>query len=231
VAELGQGEFINVYCTCRGWLGLVVALCAATGGGFTIDTWTSSHLTREGVEVGPSPAVVESGGVWSLWTQGFESDIALVSIFQMVTFPDRAAYLSFDASFETEGGDTGDGTDREFPDFVVLSFLDDSSPALDRALIGIDRDGPYDAATLEPVSGEVLPSGWLRFSREIAPLSGRSGVLYWDLSDQDDNSFSTARVRNVRIDAIPEPSALVLFAGGLGSLAAAGRRRGRRRRA
>jgi len=117
-----------------------------------------------------------------------------------------------------------------FPDFLQASYVDNADANFDRAFVGLDLNGAFNPSTFDPVNVLALGNGLFRFTTSITALAGRSGTLFFDLSDQDDGFFSTARVDNVAITvgttAAPAPATWLLCGSGvLGVLGLARQRR------
>src|SRR5205814_1916690 len=125
-----------------------------------------------------------------------------------------ATNLSFDIDLARGAAETPPAG-LGFPDFVQASYVDATDGQFDRLFVDLNVNGV------------------LRFTTPITTLAGRSGTLFFDLSDQDDGFFSTARIDNVvidvRITAVPEPGTWLLVESGLLGLRVLIGKRGRRR--
>lgn len=180
-----------------------------------LNGWTTEDLDIGWNISSPSASVYVDSEQAVLKTQGYLSDIVLISLYQPIMVPSFANTLSFDVGFWQGPVDSVDHPDGgfPFPDFLSVSYLDAIGPAFDLFLMNYDYVGPYN------VDGSLtdLSSGWYRFSRNISGLRNHSGILYFDLFDDLDGYFSTARIDNVQVSVaqVPEPSTITLMAVGL----------------
>jgi hypothetical protein len=150
---------------------------------------------------------------------------ALISLNQQTGVIPGFSVLSFDFGFS---GGNPTPPPETFPDFLQISFFDSISdaPELNPGFVAIDPLGIYDLnpiGTLTPILNSNL---LYHFSMDISGLAGREGVLYFDLSNQDDAFDSKAYVDNVTITAtVPEPATLLLQVSGLAGVLAFAKRR------
>lgn len=181
--------------------------------------WTST--TRVSVNI---------NGIAVLTTEGSVPG-TLISLNQGTGVIPSFSVLSFDFGFS--GGNPNiepdQYSDLGFPDFLQVYFLDsiDDSPDLNPGFVGIDPNGPYDLNPLGLLT-PILNNDFLlyHFSMDISGLAGREGILYFDLSNQDDGHDSLAFVDNVSITAaVPEPATFLLLGSGLAILLSFTRRR------
>jgi hypothetical protein len=198
------------------FLFLLPSLVSATviNGDFSdgLNGWTTEDLDIGWNISSPSASVYVDSEQAVLKTQGYLSDIVLISLYQPIMVPSLANTLSFDVGFwqgPVDSDDPGDG----FPDFLSVSYLDGIDSAFDLFFMNYDYHGPY------KVNGSLtyLSSGWYRFSTNISGLSNRSGILFFDFFDDLDGYYSTAKIDNVQISVaqVPEPSTITLMAVGL----------------
>lgn|GEM_PF-2177767 len=184
-----------------------------------LDGWT----TADNILTIPSASVSVINEQAFLKTQGYNSEVTLISLFQTFTFPDYAYSLSFDIGFFLNGQDTGSdngGNGHGFYDTVFVSYMDQLDSAYNRSFLAMDSIGPFDPNTLVPLTLPHLGDGMYRFTVVLGSgFQNRTGTLYFDLYDDDDFSYSLVKVDNVQISGpptqIPEPLSLFLLGWGL----------------
>lgn len=200
-----------------GSLGHATVMNGDFSAGFT--GWTTEDMDTNGTLTSPSASATETGGEAVLATQGLPSGIVQISLLQALHLPARATTLSFDIGFISGMLPDSPPGGSAFPDFVEASYLNDADASFDRAFVGLDVNGAYNPSTLAPVALLDLGNGLFRFTTAITALAGRTGTLFFDLSDRDDGAFSSARVDNVtitvRTTAVPEPATWLLCVSGL----------------
>jgi hypothetical protein len=201
-----------------------------------LNYWTTEDLYSDLSSAIPSVSVSEVSEEADLQTQGYENGnpfVEIVSLWQAVSIPVDAGILSFDIAFARGAPDAG-GAGMGFLDALFVSYLDDDlSGAFDLFFLGVDDFGFFDPN--DPFGPPPVPDGYdpvtglYSFSFDISPAAGRTGILFFDLLDDDDRYFSSARVDNVWIGAAPEPGTWLLLAAGLAGALAGKRRRNERR--
>ncbi len=197
------------------FLNFLDSSCAApVNGDFSsgLTSWTTADLINS-CFISPSQSVTADSGYALLETSGYGSGVKMVSLAQSFSFPVSSRSLFFDIGFWTQNdSDAGGNGSETFPDFFQVSWLDEDS-GQSRRLLSLDRDGLW--LSLDTMSVASLADGWFRIAVNAEELSGRSGSLYFDLSDQDDNRLSKAGVDNVRVQVVPLPATLFLLCPGL----------------
>jgi len=155
-----------------------------------LNGWESEEMDINYNFSSPSSSVSANSGYAVLETQGYLSEITLISLWQSIEIPDWAYTLSFDIGFERTDHDDGGFGSFTIPDFFEVSYWDYSDPNFDQLLLGVDLNGPYDPntwANIDLPEHEADGINWYRFVADISDLGDRYGALYFDLSDQDDN--------------------------------------------
>jgi hypothetical protein len=198
-----------------------------------LNYWTTEDLYSDLSSAIPSASVSEVSEEADLQTQGYASAhpfVEIVSLWQAVSIPADAGIVSFDIAFAQGMVDAG-GAGMGFLDALFVSYFDDLdlTGAHDLFFLGVDDIGFFDPN--DPFGPPPVPDGFdpgtglYSFSFDISPAAGRTGILVFDLLDDDDGYFSSARVDNVWIGSAPEPGTWLLLTAGLAGALAGKRRR------
>jgi hypothetical protein len=185
--------------------------------------WFADQTTGEEVDDTSYVKIEEGQAVLS--TPGVASNVDMISLWQWFEVPKLATTISFDVFFSnTPDSECSDDTDDSFPNYFQASYVDDNLDEYYAFFMGVDENGFYAEGfnlLLTPSPLVALENNWFRYTTSITNLVGRSGTLYFDLLDMDEDCYSTAKIDNVTITSapVPEPSTLLLMGCGFVGLA------------
>jgi len=192
--------------------------CAVPVSGLNgLDGWTSSYMDTsytvlDDTATNESTPTTISSTTASMFTQGINSGIFLTSISSEINF-DLTGTLQFNLSFTTSPDAMGSSYPQTVSDFMTFSFFDTTLNATSE--LASRNTGDFTSGTI---------------TCDISSLFGNSGFLYFDLNDMDDGFVTNAVIETVafapsQVAPVPEPSTILLLAGGFAAFAIRMRRR------